>query len=74
MLILCTHQCELVLLSFPVPEIKWVMTDSEVSILEGEDMLFCFSNDIASAVPYQVEVGVHLKGNTAASGKSITKL
>lgn len=57
-----------------MPKIKWNISYSEVSISEGGDMLFCFSNDIASAVPYQVEVGVHPKGNTAASGKSRTEL
>ena len=57
-----------------MPEIKWSISGSEVSISEGEYMSFCFSNDIASAVPYQVEVGVRPKGNTATSGKSRTEL
>ena len=51
-----------------MPKIKWVKPGSEVSS-EGEDISFCFSNEIASAVPYQVEVGVRYKGDTAANGK-----
>ena len=52
-----------------MPKIKWVKPGSEVNISEGEDISFCFSNEITSAVPYQVEVGVRYKGDTAANGK-----
>ena len=54
--------------SISEPEIKWNITDSEVYIYEEENTLFCFFSEIASAIPYQVEVGVRSK---TANGKII---
>lgn len=55
--------------SISVPMIKWEVSESKISVSEDESMLFCFSSEITSAIPYQVEVGVHSKGERAAIGK-----
>lgn len=59
-----------------MPKIQWEMLDSEsdVSIVEGEEKTFCFSSEIPSAVSYQVEVGVRPKGDRVASGKHNTPI
>lgn len=54
--------------TIPVPEVEW--EEHEVTIPEGEDREVCFTSNIGTAVPYEVNVGVREKGlNPAARGR-----
>ena len=50
------------------PSVAW--EESEITVNEGEERQICFVVDSGSAVPYEVEVGVHGKGTLPATGKS----
>ena len=50
-----------------VPTVTW--DEDEVTIPEGDDRQVCFSTNIGTAVPYEVEVGVREKGANPATGK-----
>lgn len=49
-----------------MPTVEWM--ENEIAVSEGENRLVCFSTDSGTAVPYQVIVGVHGKGERPASG------
>ena len=49
------------------PEVEWEIP--ETTIPEGENTEVCFTTDIGTAVPYQVEIGARVKGTNPATGK-----
>ena len=54
----------------PVPEVAW--EEPQVTIREGDDRQVCFTTNIGTATPYEVEVGARPKGgstNPATLGK-----
>jgi hypothetical protein len=50
-----------------VPVIQW--DESVVNVTEGGNRQICFSSDIGSDVPYDVQVGVRQKGSPALRGQ-----
>lgn len=50
-----------------MPVIEW--EESMVDITEGDGRQICFTSDIGSAVPYEVQVGVRQKGTPATRGQ-----
>ena len=51
------------------PEVEWKIPD--VIIPEGENREVCFTTNIGTAVPYQVEVGTRIKGDNPATGNYV---